>query len=219
MTTDGDVTTHCPTCGAANQRVGKFCDQCGSKVEAAPDAVTATISDGNTPPDGAVSNEPASQDPAPSAEAGHARLRFVRLLNGTFKAEHAFDVPVGATLLVGRTDPTSGIFPDVDVTMWAQRVPTSQGDLYTIHRKQCLIRRDDEARLWIIDAEGYEGDTLVAPVGTNQFQTIPSLSDERAQADDGSRALVVGDRILMGQGAGMLIFQLVSLDEGATTDE
>ncbi|MCB0076430.1 MAG: hypothetical protein KDD73_03330, partial [Anaerolineales bacterium] len=75
------------------------------------------------------------------------------------------------------------------------------------------------ARLWIIDAEGYEGDTLVAPVGTNQFQTIPSLSDERAQADDGSRALVVGDRILMGQGAGMLIFQLVSLDEGATTDE
>ncbi|MGH2543360.1 MAG: hypothetical protein ACRDIB_11205, partial [Ardenticatenaceae bacterium] len=110
--------------------------------------------------------------------------------------------------LVGRTDPTNGVFPEVDVTMWSRRVQTPDGALYTVHRKQCLISRDQDGQLWIRDHPDYVGDTLISPAGTSQFHPIPSLADQRASNADGAVALQPGDRILMGQGEGMLIFQL-----------
>ena len=138
-------------------------------------------------------------------------LRFIRLENGVFVREHAFDVPVGGRLLVGRTDPANGVFPEVDVTMWSKRVPTPEGSLYTVHRKQCYISRDDTGRVWIVDHEDYPGDTMVSMVGTSQFRPIPTVAGERDTNAEGAVALEVGDRILMGQGEGMLIFQLMQV--------
>lgn len=187
----------CPTCGATDQEVGKFCEKCGGKVEVtAPDApVTPTVS---VPTDAL----PAQKSPA---------MRFIRLENGVFNRDHAFDVPVGATLLLGRTDPLNGIFPEVDITMWSKRVQTPEGALYTVHRKQCVVSRDQEGRVWIKDYPDYVGDTLVSPAGTTQFQTISALTGERDSNAEGAVALQSGDRILMGQGEGMLIFQLLDV--------
>ncbi|HEX8682188.1 MAG TPA: zinc ribbon domain-containing protein [Ardenticatenaceae bacterium] len=167
----------------------------GNGASASVDAAATTVAPASAPTSG------------PTTDA----LRFIRLENGVFIKEQAFDVPVGSRLLVGRADPTSGIFPEVDLTMWSKRVPTPEGSLYTVHRKQCYISRDDAGQVWIVDHTDYVGDTMVSPVGTSQFRPIPSLAGERPTDPEGGVALDVGDRILMGQGEGMLIFQLMRL--------
>ncbi|MDQ4078763.1 MAG: hypothetical protein M3220_21290 [Chloroflexota bacterium] len=194
--------TTCPTCGATDQEVGKYCEQCGGLIEATTVDAVPDTADVDTP----SSATPTAADATPGA-AGLAR--FVRVENGVLKEDQAFAVPVGAQLLVGRTDPATGVFPEVDVTAWSERVPTSDGPLYTIHRKQCYISRDQEGRVWIRDYPDYVGDTMVAPAGTSQFQTIPALHETRVPDDQGAIALEAGDRVLMGQGAGLLIFELV----------
>jgi hypothetical protein len=185
---------------------------------AQPDVVPAAMGNGSAPdvaapaPSGngaSASVDAAATTVAPTSAPTTDALRFIRLENGVFIKEQAFDVPVGSRLLVGRADPTSGIFPEVDVTMWSKRVPTPEGSLYTVHRKQCYISRDDAGQVWIVDHTDYVGDTMVSPVGTSQFRPIPSLAGERPTDPEGGVALDVGDRILMGQGEGMLIFQLM----------
>jgi hypothetical protein len=242
-----DLVT-CQTCGTPNQEVGKYCEQCGSKVEltaappaastdaplsadAAPapqvdDTASAMSNNGAAPPvvnpsdngsaasvvdDVATAAAPVAVDATVTADAPAASsmVRFIRMDNGVFVRDHAFDVPIGSRLLVGRADPANGVFPEVDVTMWSKRVPTPEGSLYTVHRRQCYISRDDAGQVWIVDHADYVGDTMVSPVGTSQFRPIPSFSGERPTNAEGAVSLDVGDRILMGQGEGMLIFQLM----------
>ncbi len=232
-TPDQEIGKYCEHCGSPVQRGAATATPADAPQPAAavqPDAVppdapqlsTATAVTGNgsapdmPPPSG--NGASASVDAAATAVAPTSAptsgpttdaLRFIRLENGVFVKEQAFDVPVGSRLLVGRADPTSGIFPEVDVTMWSKRVPTPEGSLYTVHRKQCYISRDDAGQVWIVDHTDYVGDTMVSPVGTSQFRPIPSLAGERPTDPEGGVALDVGDRILMGQGEGMLIFQLM----------
>lgn len=210
-----DQTVNCPVCGTAGQEVGKFCEQCGSQVTP-PDAAAPPPADatgpGSTQP--AVDSTPTAPPDAAASTSGSpaqddTTLRFIQLENGVFNHNHAFEVPVGAMLLVGRTDPHNGVFPEVDVTNWSKRVQTPEGALYTIHRKQCYITRNSEGQVWIRDYPDYAGDTLVSPMGSSQFQTISSLADQRQSDDEEGIMLQVGDRILMGQGEGMLIFQLI----------
>lgn len=187
----------CHNCSAPNQEVGKFCEQCGSAIRQTDPAATADLG-----------VEPAGTNRTADTPL---TMRFIRLENGVFRRDQAFDVPRGSRLLVGRTDPGSGIFPEVDVTMWSKRVPTPEGALYTVHRKQCYITCDEHNRIWIRDDDSYMGDTMVSMVGTSHFRTIPSLQGERETTPEGDIALEVGDRILMGQGEGMLIFQLLKV--------
>lgn len=246
----------CPSCGAENQEVGKFCEQCGTKImglmSADPSSAPADDAlniDQLTPPDGdadsgaaavfPVVDMPAIADPSPEPVAADApvsddegtemgsddatdipavaattdadepttgRVRFVRLENGVQNPAQSFVVPVGSRMLVGRTDPANGVFPDVDITMWSQRVSTPDGPLYTVHRKQCFISRDGEGKLWIVDYKDYVGDTMVSPAGSGQFRTIPALASDRETNAEGGIRVEVGDRILMGQAEGMLIF-------------
>jgi hypothetical protein len=215
--------TTCPVCGALDQEVGKFCEQCGSQVPApagqasvdgAEPQADAGVGDPGPAPvtDDAVDTGTVEPDAYVDASAGvFPVLRFMRLENGVLNRSQAFDVPVGSRLLLGRTDPVNGIFPEVDLTMWSQRVPTPEGALYTVHRKQCFISRDDQGTVWIVDYADYVGDTMVSAAGQSQFQTIPSLAGSRQTDAEGAVALEVGDRILMGQGEGMLIFQLVQV--------
>jgi hypothetical protein len=215
--------TTCPVCGAPDQEVGKFCEQCGSQIQAAADQAArddaepqadAGVADTVQSPPGDDAVDAGIADPAAFVDASAGVfpvLRFMRLENGILNRSQAFDVPVGARLLLGRTDPVNGVFPEVDLTMWSQRVPTPEGALYTIHRKQCFISRDDQGTVWIVDYPDYVGDTMVSPAGQGQFQTIPTLAGSRTTDAEGGVVLEVGDRILMGQGEGMLIFQLVEV--------
>lgn len=195
----------CPICGTPDQELDKYCEHCGTKVQSADSPPAA-------PPDSVAPDVVAPVVPAASSAndiTGHPILRFVQQENGVLKQQHSFEVPVGSRLLVGRTDPRSGIFPEVDVSGWSKRVSTPEGELYTIHRKQCYISRDQSGQLWIVDAPSYLGDTMVAPAGTSHYSPIPALAKDRASNEEEGVALEVGDRILMGQGVGILIFQLL----------
>ena len=213
----------CSICGAPDQEAGKYCEHCGSQVQAvdgdeatpvvpaAPVAVPAAPATVSAAP-ATISAAPATVSAAPAASPASVSalptMRFVRIENGVLKPKHFFDIPVGSRLLVGRMDPANGIFPEVDITRWAARVQTPDGLLYTIHRKQCYISRDDSGRVWIVDYHSYVGDTMLSPVGTSQYHLIPALTEKRDSNDEGAVALEVGDRILMGQGEGILIFVL-----------
>lgn len=217
----------CSICGAPDQEENKYCEHCGSQVQAdgshsaspAPAATPDASGDGIIAvapatammPPAPVGDIIADSRPTPDGISGPSAptMRFVRIDNGVQKPEHSFDVPVGSRLLVGRIDPVNGVFPEVDVTRWAARVKTPDGLLYTVHRKQCYISRDDNGRVWVTDYHSYVGDTMVSPAGTSQYHLIPALTEKRDSNNEGGVALEVGDRILMGQGEGILIFVLI----------
>jgi hypothetical protein len=84
-------TVTCPSCGSPNPAGEAFCSNCGSSLTAAP------------------APSPAAAPPAPTAPAtGHPRLV---LANGT-----TFDLAGKSEVIIGREDPVSNIYPDVDMT-------------------------------------------------------------------------------------------------------
>jgi hypothetical protein len=91
MTTAGTVT--CPTCGTVNPAGEAFCTNCGSSLTAAPAGVGA--------PSGVTSTAPAG--------VGHPKL-VVESDSATF------DLSGKTEVLIGREDPVSNIYPDVDLT-------------------------------------------------------------------------------------------------------
>lgn len=191
---------NCPACDAPNQHIGKFCEQCGTRVEpAGGGATTGTLANAALP------------DQATTPTNGEAR--FILVNNGVLDMTRTFTVPRGSKLLIGRTDlssdPARRTVPDVDVSAWARRVQTSDGPLYTIHRRQCYLSCDTEGVVRLLDYPDYPGDTIINPTGSNDFKTVADLAHERPTGPDGAVELHSGDRIIMGQGEGMLTFQLV----------
>lgn len=89
-----DAAVTCPACGTESMPGQAFCDNCGASLTAPPPV---------QPP--VPQPEP---QPAPPV-SGRPRL----VASGT-GAE--FDLTGKAEILVGREDPVSGIFPDVDLT-------------------------------------------------------------------------------------------------------
>jgi hypothetical protein len=86
----GSVT--CPSCGALNAVGEAYCANCGSSLTAAP-----------TP-------APTPAAPAPPAASGAGNPRLVTA-NGT-----TFDLGGKSEVIIGREDPVSNIYPDVDLT-------------------------------------------------------------------------------------------------------
>jgi hypothetical protein len=227
--TDTNTIT-CPTCGTPNQHVGKFCEQCGIRVDApvtpAPDVSPATVDQSSNvaaPPSTPAATPPAwavpDPAPTPSGTAGEptspqSEVRFILVSGGTLDMTRSFTVPLSSKLLVGRTDlsndPARRTVPDVDLTTWAKRVQTGDGPLYTIHRRQCYISRDTEGTVWLTDYPDYPGDTFINPTGTADYKTATDLGQDRRLNAEGGVELRSGDRILMGQGEGMLTFQMVT---------
>jgi len=113
----------CPTCGAQLEPGSKFCDMCGTTISAAaPPAPLPTPAPAPPPPPMPapipVPAPPVQPPPAvpapppayPSAAAVQGRL----VVQGT---NAALPFPPGKTeVLVGREDPVSGVFPDIDLT-------------------------------------------------------------------------------------------------------
>jgi hypothetical protein len=99
----------CPVCGATNQGAGNFCDNCGAGLAAA--------SAGQLP----------AQAP-PDVVQGQPRLIVAQ------SQVHLSLVPGKAEWLVGREDPVSGVFPDVDLTPHG-------ADSAGVSRRHCVIRQ------------------------------------------------------------------------------
>ncbi len=87
----GSVT--CPNCGTVNRAGEAFCTNCGSSLSAAPVGAAA----------------PSGIPTGTSAGAGHPRL-VVDADNATF------DLTGKTEVIIGREDPVSNIYPDVDLT-------------------------------------------------------------------------------------------------------
>jgi hypothetical protein len=87
----------CPACGAEVEPGDAFCSSCGALLKAAP-----------TPAPAPVAAVPATPPPPPPSPSGP---RLVVAASGA-------EIPLSAKeeLLIGREDPVSGIYPDVDLT-------------------------------------------------------------------------------------------------------
>lgn len=94
--TPGGATVTCPTCGASNAAGESFCANCGASLTAAP-APAASAPAASAPP------------PTPAASAKAPQL-VVEADNSTF------DLAGKSEVVIGREDPVSNIYPDVDLT-------------------------------------------------------------------------------------------------------
>jgi uncharacterized OB-fold protein len=93
----------CPACGEEIEPGDAFCSNCGAAIAAAPPAPEPVE---EAPP--APVEEAAPPPPPPTPPAGP------RLLVAASGAE--IPLPAAAEILIGREDPVSGIYPEVDLT-------------------------------------------------------------------------------------------------------
>lgn len=100
-------TQVCPTCGASSPAGELFCSNCGSPLSGSAAPVAAAAAPVTTAPD--YNSAPAAAPAATAAPALTARL-IVEADN------QEFDLSGKDTIVIGREDAVSNIFPDVDLT-------------------------------------------------------------------------------------------------------
>jgi predicted amidophosphoribosyltransferase len=93
----------CPTCGTVVGADDTFCQNCGAALVSAVGAAPAQAAPAPAPV------QPTPAQPAPAPVGANPRLVV---------ADSGIELPLkaGRETLVGREDPTSGVFPDVDLT-------------------------------------------------------------------------------------------------------
>jgi predicted amidophosphoribosyltransferase len=96
----------CPVCGAEVEAGDAFCSSCGASLKAAPAPAPAPVE--ATPVAAEVTAAPPPPPPSPPAAAGP------RLVVAASGAE--IPLPAKDEILIGREDPVSGVYPDVDMT-------------------------------------------------------------------------------------------------------
>jgi hypothetical protein len=96
--------TECPSCGADVKPEDTFCAFCGAALVAA--AATTVV----------AAPSPALQPvaPAPSATVAAGPTTSARLVLQPSGIE--LPLPLGQEIIIGREDPFSGVFPDIDLT-------------------------------------------------------------------------------------------------------
>jgi predicted amidophosphoribosyltransferase len=93
--------TVCPTCGTPSTPGQAFCDNCGASLAAPPGAGSPPLQ--QTPP-------PLQQTPPPYQQAAGTRPRVVVVGSGV-----QIDLAGKTEAIMGRADPVSGVFPEVDL--------------------------------------------------------------------------------------------------------
>jgi pSer/pThr/pTyr-binding forkhead associated (FHA) protein len=116
----------CRSCGQANLEGSMFCENCGAKLEAtpvvAPPVAPPVQPSPPPPPANIVPEKPAPiQPPVAPASAPAAQPPVVAMagISGRILIQSAnvsLNIPQGKTvILIGREDPVSGIFPEIDL--------------------------------------------------------------------------------------------------------
>ena len=90
----------CPACGAEVEPGDTFCSNCGAALQAVP-----------TPAPEPVVPEPLTPPPPPPPPAAPAGPRLVVVASGA-----EIPLPAADEIFIGREDPVSGVYPDVDLT-------------------------------------------------------------------------------------------------------
>lgn len=99
----------CPSCGAQTMPGEAFCDSCGAALAgAAPQSAAASSAAPTPPPQPPISP---AQSATPAAVPAAATSAQVVASNG-----QTFMLSGKNSYLLGREDPVSGIYPDVDTT-------------------------------------------------------------------------------------------------------
>ncbi len=102
----------CQNCGTTNAPNHAFCDNCGSSIaQAAAPVQAAPPAQPVTPPQPSAAPVTPPPPPPPPPPPAPKKAKLVLTSNGT-------EFPFGSKqeILIGREDPISGIFPEVDLT-------------------------------------------------------------------------------------------------------
>ena len=96
-------TIECPACGAMVSADDTFCELCGAALKAPQQTVEAPA-----PP--STAQQPQAAPPALTPQQGHIGARLVLTDSGV-----ELPIPTSGEVLVGREDPYSGVYPDIDL--------------------------------------------------------------------------------------------------------
>jgi hypothetical protein len=206
------MTITCPNCGATDQEVGKFCENCGFFIDSAdakapdggqqqPTGDPSSVVGGQSSPSGIV------PPPAGGAAPPKGSAQFCLVLNGKVDPAEGFTITRAGEYLIGRTDVESGSQADIDVRQWVQPMDIHGQKQYLIHRKQCYIALKDDGTVTIRSCPGAELDTLVKPTGSTTFTALQILGTVRNANPDSSYNLEPGDQIFMGDPDALPFYQ------------
>jgi hypothetical protein len=131
----------CKECGQENLEGLEYCDGCGARLDAAPTGETASAPEAATPsPEMRAAQETPTPEATPIAEGETApsprTFKITIIRGGTLGKE--FILQEGDNL-VGRWDPDSGAFPEVDLE--------ADDPEARVSRKHALIRVGEQVTL------------------------------------------------------------------------
>lgn len=110
---------NCPTCGNEVMIGDPFCDNCGtdlSSLQTAPPVFEDVMSPPAVVPPPVAPAVVVSPDPASSTPVTPPALTATGPQLVIKDGGATFPLPPGKEIIVGRTDPIDGIFPDIDLT-------------------------------------------------------------------------------------------------------
>jgi hypothetical protein len=210
------ATITCPSCGTANQEIGKFCENCGFFIASADATPPPTTSNGPTTRDPASGTSTASPTPvintgvgAPPVvgEAAPGTAQFAVVRDGAANPAEGFTITRIGEYLVGRTDLETGSQADIDLRQWVQPMEIHGQRQYIVHRRQCYLALTAEGDVTIRSAPGAEIDTMVKPAGSNTFTPLHTFGTVRNARPDTSYELEPGDQIFMGDPEALPLYQ------------
>jgi hypothetical protein len=208
------ATITCPSCGAAGQEVGKFCENCGFFIASA-DAVPPPTTNGPTTqdPSGISTSTPTPvintgvAAPPDTGLAGPGTAQFAVVRDRAANPAEGFTITRIGEYLVGRTDLETGSQADIDLRQWVQPMEIQGQRQYIVHRRQCYLALTAEGDVTIRSAPGAEIDTLVKPAGSNTFTPLQTFGTVRNARPDSSYVLEPGDQIFMGDPEALPLYQ------------
>lgn len=187
----GIGSTACPVCGAAALPGEAFCDNCGAALLAPTAYIPSAVPDGSAqpavatpapqpqyaPPLPSYSNAPMDGPAAGAGAGGYAppRLAVASLIVTSPPPPATIQVPTRPELIVGRSDPQSNSYPDVDLNPYG-------GLELGVSRRHFRLKREGD-QVYIEDLNSMNGIVV-------NGQKVPPYT---------LHPLRSGDRILLGK--------------------